>query len=185
MPGSSRSTFGIYPDQAAVEQAVSALKQSGFRGTDVSVLVPDNVGTKDFAHQKNTKAPEGAVAGGSIGALLGGGLGFLGGMGLMMVPGLEQVAVAGPVLGTLSGLGLGIPLGAITGAVAGATVPEYEAKRFEGRIRGGAILLSVHCDNPNWAKTAATVLKRTGATNIGTAGEAKADFAISEKPKPR
>jgi hypothetical protein len=185
MPGSSKSTFGIYPDQAAVEQAVIALKQSGFRSTDVSVLVPDNVGTKDFAHQKNTKAPEGAVAGGGIGAILGGGLGFLGGVGVLMVPGLEQFAMAGPILGTLSGLGIGIPVGAITGAMAGATVPEYEAKRFEGRIRRGGILLSVHCDNPDWAKTAAAVLKRTGATDIGTAGEAKADFAITEKPKPR
>src|SRR2546425_2522144 len=105
MPGANRSAFGIYPDQAAVEQAVIALKESGFRNTDISVLVPDNVGTKDFAHQKNTKAPEGAVTGGSIGAILGGGLGFLGGMGLMMVPGLEQLAMAGPIMGTLSGLG--------------------------------------------------------------------------------
>jgi hypothetical protein len=185
MARSNRSAFGIYPDQGAVEQAVIALKESGFRNTDISVLVPDNVGTKDFAHQKNTKAPEGAVKGGSIGGVIGGSLGVLGGMGLMVVPGLEQFATVGPIMGMLTGLGVGIPIGAITGAAAGSTIPEYEAKRFEGRIRRGAILLSVHCDNADWAKTATSLLKRTGATDIGTADEAKADFAISEKPKPR
>jgi hypothetical protein len=103
----------------------------------------------------------------------------------MMVPGMEAVAAAGPIMGTLSGMGAGVMVGGLAGAVVGTGIPEYEAKRYEGRVRNGGILLSVHCDNAEWAKTARSILKRSGATNISTAGEAKADFARSEKPLPR
>lgn len=179
------SAFAIYPDQATVTEAVAALKAGGFRQTDISVLYPDNLGSKDFAHEKHTKAPEGAVAGGSSGALVGAALGWLAGAGALLVPGMETVAAAGPIMGMLGGMGAGVTLGGIAGAIAGAGIPEYEAKRYEGRVRKGGILLSVHCDNPEWAKTARRVLKRTGGSHISAAGEAKADFARSEKPLPR
>lgn len=179
------AAFGIYPDQGTVSDAIEALKAAGFRPTDMSVLYSDNLGSKDFAHEKHSKAPEGAAAGGGSGAIIGGALGWLVGAGSLVIPGMEPVAATGPIIGMLSGLGLGATLGGLTGAVAGAGIPEYEAKRYLGRVRKGGILLSVHCDNTDWAKTARTVLKRTGASHIATAGEAKADFARSEKPLPR
>jgi hypothetical protein len=179
------AAFGIYPDQGTVNDAVESLKAAGFRQTDISVLFPENLGSKDFAHEKHTKAPEGAVAGGSSGAVLGAAFGWLVGAGSVLVPGLEAMHAAGPVLGMLGGMGVGVTLGGVAGAIAGAGVPEYEAKRYEGRVRKGGILLSIHCDNPTWAKTARSILKRTGANDIATTGEARADFATSEKPMPR
>jgi hypothetical protein len=179
------SAFGIYPDETTVSDAVESLKAAGFRQTDISVLYPENLGSKDFAHEKHTKAPEGAVAGGGSGAVVGAALGWLAGAGMMMVPGLEGVVAAGPIMGMLSGMGVGVTLGGLAGALAGAGIPEYEAKRYEGRVRNGGILVSVHCDNTEWANTARGILKRSGAASVSTAGEAKADFARSEKPLPR
>jgi len=179
------SAFGIYPDQTTVNEAVQALKDAGFRKTDISVLFPENLGSKDFAHERHTKAPEGAVAGGSSGAVIGAALGWLAGAGSLAIPGLDSLMVAGPVVGMLSGMGIGTTLGGLTGAIAGLSVPEYEAKRYEGRVRNGGILLSVHCDNAEWAKTARAVLKKTGGADISTTGEARADFARTERPLPR
>jgi len=179
------SAFGIYPDQGTVADAVEALKGAGFRSTDVSVLYPENLGSKDFGHERHSKAPEGAVAGGSAGAVVGAALGWVVGAGAFFIPGLEPIAAAGPVMGMLGGMGVGVTLGGLTGALVGSGVPEYEAKRYEGRIRKGGILLSVHCDNPEWAKTARRILKKTGASDVSTAGEARADFGRSEKPLPR
>ena len=179
------AAFGIYPDQGTVNDAIDGLKAAGFRQTDISVLFPENLGSKDFAHEKHTKAPEGAVAGGGSGAVLGAALGWLVGAGAVLVPGLEAMHAAGPILGMLGGLGAGVTLGGLTGALVGSGIPEYEAKRYEGRVRKGGILLSVHCDNARWAKTARSILKRTGAGDIATTGEAKADFARTEKPLPR
>jgi len=179
------STFAIYSNSEVVAEAVTALRDAGFRNTDISVLYPDNLGSKDFAHEKHSKAPEGAVAGGGSGAVIGAALGWLVGAGSLLVPGLEPVLAAGPVIGMLSGMGVGVTVGGLAGAFVGAAKPEYEAKRYEGRLRKGGILLSVHCDNPQWAKTAKAVLKRTGGTHISTSTEARADFARSEKPMPR
>jgi len=179
------AAFGIYPDQGTVNDAVESLKAAGFRHTDISVLFPENLGSKDFAHEKHTKAPEGAVAGGGSGAVVGAALGWLVGAGSLMIPGLEAMHAAGPVIGMLGGMGAGVTLGGVVGAMVGFGVPEYEAKRYEGRVRKGGILLSVHCDNAEWAKTARTILKKTGASDISTTGEARADFARSEKPLPR
>src|SRR5690349_19495638 len=179
------AAFGIYPDQGTVNDAIESLKAAGFRQTDISVLFPENLGSKDFAHEKHTKAPEGAVAGGGSGAVLGAAFGWLAGAGALMIPGLEPMHAAGPVVAMLGGMGVGVTLGGVLGAIAGFSIPEYEAKRYEGRVRKGGILLSVHCDNSTWAKTARTILKRTGATDIATTGEAKADFARTEKPLPR
>jgi len=179
------AAFGIYPDQGTVNDAVESLKSAGFRHTDISVLFPENLGSKDFAHEKHTKAPEGAVAGGGSGAVVGAALGWLVGAGSLMVPGLEAMQAAGPIVGMLGGMGAGVTLGGVIGALVGSGVPEYEAKRYEGRVRKGGILLSVHCDNSEWAKTARTILKKTGASDVSTTGEARADFARTEKPLPR
>jgi len=179
------SAFGIYPDQSTVTDAIDSLKSAGFRSTDISVLYPENLGSKDFGHERHSKAPEGAVAGGSSGAVIGAAIGWLAGAGSFMVPGLEPLAAAGPIMGMMAGMGVGITLGGLTGALVGSGIPEYEAKRYEGRVRKGGILLSVHCDDDAWSKTARGLLKQTGASGISTAGEARADFARSEKPMPR
>ena len=160
---------------------LKALKSAGFRQTDISVLFPENLGSKDFAHEKHTKAPEGAVAGGGSGAVLGAAFGWLVGAGALLVPGLEAMHAAGPILGMLGGLGVGVTVGGLAGAMVGAGVPEYEAKRYEGRVRKGGILLSVHCDNAEWAKTARSILKRTGASDISTTGEARGRFRADGK----
>jgi len=179
------SAFGIYSDQSTVSDAVESLKAAGFRSTDISVLYPENLGSKDFGHERHTKAPEGAVAGGSTGAVAGAAVGWLLGAGALMVPGMEPLATAGPVIAMMGGLGAGVTLGGLVGALVGSGIPEYEAKRYEGRVRRGGILLSVHCDNPEWSKTAKAILRKSGARDISTAGEAKADFGTSEKPLPR
>jgi hypothetical protein len=179
------AVFGIYPDQLTAEDAVDNLKDAGFRSTDISVLFPDNQGTKDFAHEKHTKAPEGAVAGGSSGAVIGGALGWLAGIGALAIPGIGPFIAAGPIMGMLGGIGVGGAIGGITGALIGLGIPEYEAKRYEGRIRRGGILLSVHCDDPNWAKRARNLLYQTGAEDIASTGEAQADFATTDKPMRR
>jgi hypothetical protein len=179
------AVFGIYPTYASVENGVDALKIAGFRNTDISVLFPGNVGTKDFAHEKNTKAPEGAAAGAGTGALVGGALGWLAGIGALAIPGLGPFIAAGPIIAALAGVGVGGTIGGLTGALIGMGIPEYEAKRYEGRIKDGGILLSVHSDDPNWTKKAEEILKNTGAQDIASTGEASADYAVSDKPMPR
>lgn len=179
------SVFGIYPTRDEVAHAVDALQAAGFRNTDVSALFPENAGTKDFALEKNTKAPEGATTGLASGAVLGGALGWLAGIGALAIPGIGPLIAAGPIVAMLAGVGtLGVA-GGVVGALVGLGMPEYEAKRFEGRIKHGGILLSVHCDNDNWAKTAKRILEQTGAEDVSASHEAGADFAVSDKPQPR
>ena len=185
MAGKNTSVFGIYPAYASVEVAVDALRAAGFRSTDISVLFPENVGTKDFAHQKGTKAPEGASAGAGTGAVIGGTLGWLAGIGALAIPGIGPFIAAGPIVAALAGVGVGGTVGGITGALIGLGIPEYEAKRYEGRVKEGGILLSVHSDNSEWTNKAKEVLERTGAQDIASAGEARADFQKSDKPMPR
>jgi hypothetical protein len=179
------SAFAIYSDQHTVSEAVEALRRAGFRSTDISVLFPENSGTKDFAHEKHTKAPEGAVAGASSGAIIGGALGWLVGIGALAIPGVGPFVAAGPILAMLSGIGVGGTVGGFTGALIGVGIPEYEAKRYEGRIRSGGILLSVHCDSSDWVKRAREVLAHAGGTDIATSSEASADFAAADKPLAR
>lgn len=179
------AVFGIYPDQLTAEDAVDTLKDAGFRSTDISILFPDNQGTKDFAHEKHTKAPEGAVTGGGSGAVIGGALGWLAGMGALAIPGIGPLLAAGPLLGLLSGIGVGSAIGGLTGALIGLGIPEYEARRYEGRIRRGGILLSVHCDNSDWSRRAKNILHQTGAEDVAATGESRADFAASDKPARR
>lgn len=179
------AVFGMYRTREAVEQAVYALQKADFRNTDISVLFSENVGTKDFAHEKHTKLPEGSSAGAGTGAILGGALGWLSGLGALAIPGVGPFIAAGPIVSLLAGIGAGGVIGGIAGALVGMGIPEYEAKRYEGRVKEGGILLSVHCDNADWKKRAVEVLKETGAEDIGSEGEAKADFASGEKPRPR
>ena len=176
------SAFAIYSDQHTVAEAVDALRQAGFRNTDISVLFPENSGTKDFAHERHTKAPEGAVAGASSGAIIGGALGWLVGIGALTIPGIGPFVAAGPIVAMLSGIGVGGTVGGFTGALIGVGIPEYEAKRYEGRIRSGGILLSVHCDSSDWVKRAKEVLAHAGGVDIASTSEASADFASTDKP---
>src|SRR6202044_2934145 len=168
MAGKNTAVFGIYPEYASVENGVDALKSAGFRNTDISVLFPENAGTKDFAHEKGTKAPEGAATGAGTGAVIGGGLGWLLGIGALAIPGLGPFIAAGPIMAALAGVGVGGAVGGITGALVGMGIPEYEAKRYEGRVKDGGILLSVHSDDSEWTKRAKEILERTGAQDISS-----------------
>jgi Protein of unknown function (DUF3341) len=185
MAGKNTAVFGIYPTPTAAEDAVDALRAAGFRNTDISVLLPENAGTKDFAVRKETKAPEGTAAGATSGAVVGGVLGWLAGIGALAIPGLGPFIAAGPIMGALAGVGTGGVVGGIVGALVGMGIPEYEAKRYEGRIKEGGILLSVHADNSDWIKRAKEILERTGAEDISSAGESKGDFANADRPMPR
>src|SRR5579864_6467921 len=162
MAGKNTAVFGIYSTYASVETGVDALKQAGFRNTDISVLFPENVGTKDFAHEKNTKAPEGATTGAGTGAVLGGALGWLVGIGALAIPGVGPFVAAGPIMAALAGVGVGGAVGGIAGGLIGMGIPEYEAKRYEGRIQKGGILVSIHCDTSEEIKQAKEILERTG-----------------------
>jgi len=175
MAGKNTAVFGIYTGRSSVETAVEALKAPGFSNSDVSVLFPENQGTKDFAHEKNTKAPEGATTGAGTGALLGGGLGWLAGIGALAIPGLGPFIAAGPIMAALAGAGVGGAVGGLTGALIGMGIPEYEAKRYEGRVKDGGILLSVHSNSSEETKKTKEILERTGAQDVSSTGEASGD----------
>ena len=185
MAGKNTAVFGIYRDRVQAERGVDTLVSAGFRAEDISVLLPENVGTKDFAHEKNTKAPEGTATGAGTGAALGGALGLLAGIGALAIPGVGPFIAAGPIMAALAGVGVGGAVGGITGALIGMGIPEYEAKRYEGRVKDGGILLSVHSDNSEWTKRAKEILERTGAQDISSSGEAGADFSKSDRPMRR
>jgi hypothetical protein len=179
------SVYAIFPNRSDAEDALQQLRRNGFRPEDVSVLLPDNVGTKDIGVTNSTKAPEAAVAGGAAGATAGGVFGWLIGAGALAIPGVGPLIAAGPIMAALAGLGAGAVLGGATGALVGTGIPEYEAQRYEGRVRDGGILVSVHCDNDDWVKRAKEVLKNSGGEDLSSSKEAKADYAKSDKPRPR
>ncbi len=185
MGGKNTAVFGIFPTYGSVEGAVEELRAGGFRNTDISVLFPENVGTKDFAHAKGTKAPEGATAGAGTGAVVGGTLGWLAGIGALAIPGLGPFIAAGPIMAALAGVGVGGAVGGVTGALIGMGIPEYEAKRYEGRVKRGGILLSVHSDSSHWTEKAKDILERTGAEDIASTGETRGDIQNSDRPMPR
>src|SRR6266404_2131971 len=166
MAGKNTAVFGIYRTRGDVENTVDTLRREGFRNTDISVLFPENEGTKDFAHEKNTKAPEGATTGATSGAVIGGGLGWLAGIGALAIPGLGPFIAAGPIVAALAGAGAGGVVGGLTGALVGMGIPEFEAKRYEGRVKEGGLLLSVHCDDSKWVKKAKEILEETGAEDV-------------------
>lgn len=179
------AVYGIFRNRSQAENAVDRLVAAGFRTEDISVLLPENVGTKDFAHEKNTKAPEGTTTGVVAGGVVGGTLGLLAGLGSLAIPGLGPFIAAGPIMAALAGAGAGGAVGGLVGALVGMGIPEYEAKRYEGRIKEGGILMSVHCDNSDWTSKAKDLLKQTGAEDISSTGEASADFAKTDKPLPK
>jgi hypothetical protein len=185
MAGKNIAVFAIFRSREAVEEAVGALEAAGFRNTDISVLLPENEGTKDLAHEKHTKAPEGVTAGTVTGGAIGGILGTLIGIGMIAIPGLGPLMAAGPIIAALTGVGSGGVVGGIIGALVGLGIPEYEAKRYEGRIKLGGLLLSVHCDDADWSKRARQVLEHSGGEEISATGEAPADYAVSDKPMQR
>jgi hypothetical protein len=184
MAGRNTSVFGIYASREMAENAVDRMLAAGFRNEDISVLLQDNVGSKDFAHEKHSKAPEGTATGVVAGGIIGGTIGLLAGVGVLAIPGLGPLIAAGPIIAALSGIGSGGMLGGVIGALVGLGIPEYEAKRYEGRIKAGGILLSVHCDNAEWVSKAKQLLKESGAEDIASAGEQAADFTF-KKPLSR
>lgn len=182
---SKSSVFCIAKSASQAEQIVEDLQSSGFDASEISVLMPDTGGKHDFGHVKATKAPEGATTGATAGGVTGGVLGLLAGIGALAIPGVGPFIAAGPIMGLLGGIGVGGAIGGLAGALIGLGIPEYEAKRYEGRIRRGSILLSAHCDDPDWAKRARNILYQTGAEDVASTGEAKADFAAADKPVRR
>ena len=185
MAGKNTVAFGLYANRAQVEQGIGSLLAARFRNEDISVLFPDNSGTKDFAHEKNTKAPEGAMVGVAAGGAIGGALGLLVGMGALAIPGLGLFIAAGPIMSALAGMGFGCALGGIAGALIGLGIPEYEAKRYDGRVRAGGLLMSVHCDSPDWVGRAKDILKQTGAEDIASTVEAASDYGKTDRPGSR
>jgi len=181
MENKKTAVFGIYTTVAAADLATDSLVKAGFSATDISALLPENLGPKPIATEKSTKAPEGAAAGAGTGAVLGGALGLLAGVGMLAIPGLGPFIAAGPIMAGLAGLGVGGAVGGVTGALIGLGIPEYEAKRYEGRLKKGGILLSVHCDTSDEIKRAKEILKNTNAEDISSTGESSAD---SSKARP-
>ncbi|CAN5710969.1 hypothetical protein BH10BDE1_BH10BDE1_03260 [soil metagenome] len=179
-----KSVFGIFKNRTAVEHAVDELKSAGFSSSDISVLMPKSDSTKDFAHEKDTKAPEGTAAGVTTGAVLGGGLGWLVGIGALAIPGVGPLIAAGPIMAALAGAGVGGAIGGVTGALVGMGIPEYEAKRYEGFVKDGGILLSVHSDNSDETTKAKKILERTGGTDIASSNEAKSEDKMAAMKKP-
>ena len=174
------AVFGIYSSLPNADNATDTLVRSGFPAADISALVPDNLGTKEIGTQKATKAPEGAATGAGSGAVLGGALGLLAGIGALAIPGVGPFIAAGPIMAALAGVGVGGAVGGFTGALIGLGIPEYEAKRYEGRIQKGGILLSVHCDTSEEIKRAKEVMKNTGAEDISSTGESSSDYPAGE-----
>jgi uncharacterized membrane protein len=174
MAGKNTAVFGIYPNTTAAESAVDRIVNAGFSNEDVSVLMSDVDGTREFAHQKETKAPEGTAIGVTTGGVVGGTLGLLAGIGALAIPGVGPLIAAGPIMGALAGLGVGGAVGGLVGALVGMGIPEYEAKRYEGRVKNGGILLSVHCDTSDEVLKAKHLLKETGAEDIASSGEESA-----------
>ena len=166
-----KSVFCIAQNDAQATEIVQKLKAAGFQPDDISVLFPDKQGTRDFAHSQQTKAPEGAATGAGTGGILGGALGWLVGIGALAIPGVGPFIAAGPIMAALSGVAVGAAVGGITGALVGMGIPEYEAKRYEGKIRSGNILISVHSDSSKNFDKARTIFEKAGADDISSAGE--------------
>ena len=179
------AVFGIYATRTAAENATDSLMRAGFTSTDISVLLPENLGgPKDLGTEKATKAPEGTATGVTAGGVIGGTLGVLAGVGLLAIPGLGPFIAAGPIMAGLAGLGVGGAVGGFTGALIGMGIPEFEAKRYEGRLQKGGILLSVHCESSEQVKLAKEVMKATGGEDVSSTGESSGDSKKAAGGKP-
>ena len=169
--------YGIYSDRTSFDQALEALRAAEFRNSDISAILPErDRTTKDLAAEINTKAPEGVATGASTGAAVGGVLGWLVGIGALAIPGVGPLVAAGPIVAALAGAGAAGATGGLIGGLIGAGIPEIEAKRYAGRIRDGGYLLSVHCDDSNWAKRAEEILEATGGRDVVKTTEAAPDY---------
>jgi hypothetical protein len=184
MSGKNTAVFGIYKNTSQAEEAVDRIFAEGFSNNDISVLLPDAQSSKEFAHEKNTKAPEGTTTGVTTGGAVGGALGLLAGIGALAIPGVGPFIAAGPIMGALAGLGVGGAVGGLIGALVGIGIPEYEARRYEGRVKDGGVLLSVHCDTSDDITRAKELLKATGAADIASSGE-KSASTHREEPVAR
>lgn len=172
MAGKNTAVFGIYPTTELTERAVDILMRAGFASGDISALLPDRHSTQQFAHEKETKAPEGTATGATAGGVIGGTLGILAGIGSIAIPGLGPFIAAGPIMAGLAGLGVGGAVGGIVGALVGMGIPEYEAKRYEGQVKDGGNLVSVHCETSDEIRRAKDLLRSTGARDISSTSEA-------------
>ena len=181
MAGKNKAVFGIYSTNRAADQAVEMLMAGGFSSSDISVLFPENLGAREMGTEKASKAPEGAATGAGSGAVLGGTLGLLAGIGALAIPGVGPLIAAGPIVATLAGVGVGGAVGGFTGALIGMGIPEYEAKRYEGRLQKGGILLSVHCETSEEIKHAKKVLQATRAEDISSTSESSSNVAKSAR----
>jgi hypothetical protein len=168
---SKKAVIALVSSYDNAQRVVGELQMAGFSNNDISVLFPDKSGTRDFAHEQNTKAPEGAVAGAGAGGALGGTLGLLAGIGALAIPGLGPFIAAGPIMAALSGAAAGAAVGGVAGALIGLGIPEIEAKQYEGKVRSGGILVSVHVDDDRERERAKEILKHMGATDISVVGE--------------
>ena len=177
----AKAVFGLVDNETQAERIVDGLKAAGFPNSDISVLFPDKSGTRDFAHEQNTKAPEGAAAGAGTGGLLGGVFGWLVGIGSLAIPGVGPFIAAGPIMAALAGAGVGAAVGGLSGALIGLGIPEYEAKQYEGKIKGGNILISVHSENSEERSRAKDILEHGGAHDVSSTGEE----SVPDKDKDR
>jgi hypothetical protein len=180
-----KSVFCIATTRAQAEDIVSRLKSASFSSDDISVLFPDKDSTRDFAHEKNTKAPEGAVAGAGTGGVIGGTLGWLAGIGALAIPGIGPFIAAGPIMAALGGAAVGAAAGGITGALIGMGIPELEAKRYEGKVKAGNLLISVHTDDSDEIKQAKDIFSSVGAQDICVTGEASVKSTDDDYAKAR
>ena len=178
------SVYGIYKTKMGVENAITEFKTAGFRNSDISALFPTGTSNKEFAHVNSTKSAEGAAAGATSGIVLGGVLGWLAGIGSLAIPGVGPLIAAGPIVAMLAGAGVGGAVGSISGGLIGLGLPEYEAKRYEGQVKSGGVLLSVHCDDTTWSSRAKEIMERTGAESISSSSEEEADTNESDRPYP-
>ena len=185
MSGKHTAVFGIYMNVAQAEQAADRLIASGFDNHDISVLMADNDASHQFAHEKNTKAPEGATTGVATGGVIGGTLGVLAGIGALAIPGVGPLIAAGPIMAGLAGLGIGGAVGGLIGALVGMGIPEYEAKHYEGRVKDGSVLLSAHCGSSEEISRAKDILRATGAEDIASSGEKPGSPSNSERDRAR
>src|SRR6187200_2279291 len=179
---SNKAVIGLVSSETQADNIVGQLQRAGFSTNDISALFPDKRGTRDFAHEKNTKAPEGAVAGAGAGGAIGGTLGLLAGIGALAIPGLGPFIAAGPLMAALSGAAAGAAIGGIAGALIGMGIPEIEAKRYEGKIKGGNLLISVHTESAEERKRAEEIFKMAKAEDICTTSEASVPRAKESRP---
>jgi hypothetical protein len=173
--------IGIVDSEVRAENIVQRLNQAGFSSPDISVMFPDKHGTRDFAHEHHTKAPEGAVTGVAGGGVVGGTLGLLAGIGALAIPGLGPFIAAGPLMAALSGAAAGAALGGLTGALIGLGIPEIEAKAYEGKLKGGGVLVAAHVDSADRERMAKDIFRKEGASDVSSTREA----SVPTKPEAR